>query len=130
MNLMPILTFDSVHIAAGFTCVKTLDARLIVSHGRQRGVPPLQLKAYAAECGTAVWLERSMSRIAERVAELERALRAAPVQDRAALEDKLRTSRSTLVLLWRGLERSPGLARRLSALAAPDVPQPHLRLVE
>jgi hypothetical protein len=125
MQLQPI------QLAATSIRVNVLTAReLLGLHEEIRGVSHgVALRQYAGECGVSVWLEGSAKRIAARVAALESRLRCAPIGDRAELEDALQTSRTTLVLLGRGLERSPGKARRLAAQSAPDGLQPHLRLV-
>lgn len=128
--LRPVLTLADVHGALSFVGVKRLIARPN-SNGVGCGVQTKnELQDYAAEYGVTTWLKRSAVRFAEKVVELECQLRAAPVEDRAALEDSLRTWRQSLVIVSRDLERSPGVVRRRAVRSSRDVSQFHLRLVE
>ena len=129
--LRGVATLQAVHLPDRFVCVNLLDARLFSSEsGDEMPQQMAVLREYAAQSGYTAWLERSATRIAERVASLERELRDAPDERRAELQDMLRTSRTTLVILWRRLEGSLGLARRLAAQSEQPSPQSHLRLVK
>src|SRR5690348_15642634 len=128
--LLPITTLRNIKLDDGLTMVSLVDCSVFL--GDRGSKVPHQMAAlreYAAECGKTAWLDRAAAKIVERIGELERQLRVAPPQHRDELEDALRTSRTTLVILWRGLERSPGMARRLEALSGPTPAQPRLRLV-
>lgn len=131
-TMYAIALLQGVHSRDSMICVKAFDARRNARIGKVGDVMPelLPLQDYAAECGMTTWLERSANSIAQRVSELERQLREAPPADRAALEGELKTWRTSLIVTWRALERSPGLVRRRVAQSAPDAPPPRLQLVE
>lgn len=122
-----------IQLAASVTCVRVMTARELLLQEKEIAkvstASGAALQAYVAECGVSVWLERSATKLADRVRDLEHQLRVASPQDHDRLEDALRTSRTNLALVWRGLGRSPGLARRLAAQSEQDAEQLHLRLV-
>lgn len=122
MTLMPI------NLAVRSVAVNYLTARDLLDKDDMVEASA-SLQEYAAELGIGVWLERSARRLAQRAAYLEDQLRVAPPEDRAALEDAARTSRTNLVLGLRALEQSRGGARRPAERSEPNEPRLHLQLV-